>query len=140
MKPKEVWHKWLPDDPNLSKKYVVTAIEDIIGAFNIYLHDKRIQKSICLNFYKSALIFRKTDINYRFAELERISSEQSEQKESFCKEWSFFKISDSEYLNELIEEACGILNPQNFIHFVIVGSNCVVDVITNYEPMIIHID
>ena len=134
---KETWHKWLPEAQNLSKKYVITLIEDIIGEFNIYLYDEKSDKKIRVNFYESTDIFRRTNIGFRSTELKQISDEQGE---AFFSDWTFFKISNSEYVRELFEESCGMLNAAHCIHFVIVGDNCIVDVITDHEPKIEFIE
>lgn len=133
----EIWHKWLPNAENLSKKYSVAAVDDIIGEFNIYLYDEKSSKKICVNFYDSTDISRRTNIFFRSAELELISLRNGE---NFFKDWSFFKISDSKFIQDLVKESYGMLNAAYSIHFVIVGSNCVVDVVTNYEPKIEFIE
>lgn len=129
----EVWCKWLPNAENLAKKYTVASVDDVIGEFNIYLYDEIHNKRICVNFYESVDIFRRTNIFFRSAELNKLAAEHGKE---FYEQWTFFKISNSSYVGELVKESYGMLNAMHCIHFVIVGSNCIVDVITDHEPKI----
>lgn len=133
MNEKEIWHKWEPSVSGLSKKYSIKSIEDIIGECNIYLYDNEKNDVVRVNFYESTDILRRTNTNYRSAELNRLSTEYGE---SFFKEWTFFKISNSQYTRDLVEESYGMLDAAYCTHFVFVGSNCIVDVITDHEPKI----
>ena len=133
MSEKEIWHKWEPLVNGLSKKYIIKSVDNVIGEYNIYLYDNEKNKTIRVNFYESTAISRRTNIKYRSAELNKLAAEHGKE---FYEEWTFFKISNSAYVRELVEESYGMLNPAYCIHFVIVGSNCIVDVITDHDPKI----
>lgn len=133
MNEKEIWNRWETSVPGLSKKYVLKSIEDIIGEFNLYLYDDEKKNIVRINFYESTAISRRTNIKYRLAELERLAAEHGKE---FYEDWTFFKISNSEYVRDLVEESYGMLNAKYCIHFVFIASNCIVDVITDHEPKI----
>jgi len=137
MNKNELWQKWEPSISGLSKKYTIKLVANLVGEFGIYLYDAKNKHKVHVNFYDSTNISRRTNIKYRAGEFEKLALEYGE---NFFKDWTFFKILKSEYVRELIEESCETLNEKYCIHFVIVGSNCVVDVIASYEPKIEFIE
>jgi len=49
-------------------------------------------------------------------------------------DWSFFKVTNSNYLKWLSEKSCGVSNIYDFIHFVIVDTDKIIEVIYLCDP------
>jgi hypothetical protein len=54
----------------------------------------------------------------------------------FYKNWSFFKVTNSEYVKWLSEKSCAYADEFSFTHFSIVGSDEIIDVLARYEPTV----
>jgi len=54
----------------------------------------------------------------------------------FYAEWTFFKVTNSEYIQWLSEQSYGIAESESLIHFSILAGDSIVDVIAAYEPKI----
>jgi len=54
----------------------------------------------------------------------------------FYIKWSFFKISNSEYLEWVASKTTGSIDDYPLDHFCIVGNDEIIDVLANYEPSV----
>jgi hypothetical protein len=93
-------------------------------------------KSVEVDFYDITDIFRYTEIRQCGNFLRQIDASCGE---GFHKEWSFFKVINSEFLNWLVYTSSGILEPTT-THFAFVTSDCIIEVIVGYEPKITFLD
>ena len=55
--------------------------------------------------------------------------------DSFYGTWTFFKVSNSEYLRWLSNQSFETMN-STFMHFTFVTGNSILDVICTYEPKV----
>ncbi len=54
--------------------------------------------------------------------------------DDFYSNWSFFKITDSDYLKWLSDKSCTVSDTLSFQHYCIIGGDEVVDVLSQKEP------
>ncbi|MCI8408533.1 MAG: hypothetical protein HFJ09_04585 [Lachnospiraceae bacterium] len=48
--------------------------------------------------------------------------------------WSFFKVTNSPYIKWIKEQAGGFMDEDKLIHFMIVSTDYVLDIVSKYEP------
>lgn len=133
----EQWVKWEPIN-GLSAKYYIDSVSDSLKGFQIVLSDSHDEKQkILITFKNSVDAYRNTDETYR---TNTISTLDEEYGTNFYGDWTFFKVMDSSYLKWLSEESCTISDSRNLKHFSFVAVNSILDVVTNYEPLVECLD
>jgi len=65
--------------------------------------------------------------------------ELSQEADTSFGKWSFFKVSNSSYIEWLLEQSYGI-PAYEFIHFCFVTENSFLEVVTTYEPAIVLVN
>lgn len=132
----EKWTRWEPS-ANLSKKYYSKAITDIADdGFRIQLFD-RDGKKVLVSFPISVEAYRSTDDSFVYDTLDFLDKNYGTE---FYAEWTFFKIENSEYLKWMKKQSGEMFECYQLQHFCIFTINCMIDVITNYEPKVTHIE
>lgn len=48
--------------------------------------------------------------------------------------WSFFKVADSPYIKWMKEQADGFMDEEEFMHFMIISRDYVLDIVSKHEP------
>lgn len=87
---------------------------------------------ICKIIFDSYLAYKNEDESYR---LSLWSSEIW--KKSRVPEWNFYTVSESEYLEEIHRQSCGIYRDSNIIHYAIyTGMDCVDILSCETDPII----
>jgi len=132
----EQWTRWEPI-AGLSQKYYIESISDTIEGFKILLFDANDrEKKILVSFPNSVDAYRSTDESYI---LLTVSNLDKVYGDKFYGEWTFFKIKNSEYLKWISVQSYSSSDFFNFTHFCFLATDSVVDVVTNYEPVVTHI-
>lgn len=129
----EQWERWEPIR-SLSSKYYIESISDSIKCFKITLcesDDER--KKVEVVFEDSVHAYRSTDESFN---LKTINTLDEQYGTKFYSNWTFFKVNNSEYTNWLSKQSYGIADSQPLIHFCLIASDSIVDVIAAYEPKI----
>ena len=133
----EKWIRWEPTS-RLSAKYYVESIVDIDEGFKIILYDcKHSEKKTMILFPDSVDAYRRTDESFTLSTLHSLKENYGI---NFFGDWSFFKIENSEYLDWIKKQSFSISESLNFQHFCILASDFMIDIITNYEPEVSHIE
>ena len=131
----EKWAKWLPIE-GLSMKYYVDEISDCMEGFVIKLSDSMDEsKKIKVIFGDSVWAYRSTDESLR---QETINLLDKKYGAEFYAEYTFFKVTDSEYIKWIEAQSYKIFDSKTLIHFSIIAVDSIVDVIATYEPEIIN--
>jgi hypothetical protein len=130
---KEEWKKWEPIK-GLSKKYYTESIIDDFDGFKVVLCDENNKgKKAIITFDSSVSSYKWTNETFR---LDTAAFLDKEYGSNFYTEWTFFKITNSPYLQLLSKESSGIADYYSLIHFAIIESNAILDVIASYEPKV----
>jgi hypothetical protein len=129
----EQWAQWRPID-NLSAKYYVDSISDTLEGFTIQLStENKHDGAVLVVFEISVDAYRSTDESYRLSTISDLSKRYGD---SFYGTWTFFKVSNSEYLQWLSTQSFEITDTLDFIHFAFVTGDSILDVICIYEPKV----
>ncbi len=87
--------------------------------------------TIKVTFYRLVDAFRRSDKDFYFKMLHDLSSRYGG---DFYGNWSFFKITNSDYLKWISEKSCTVSDYLPFQHFCIIGGNEIIDVLAQKEP------
>jgi hypothetical protein len=129
----EQWTQWKPID-GIAPGYNLESITDGIPGLFIRLHENmNKKKGLLVSFTYSAEAYRITDESFRGETFLALSQQYGN---PFFSEWALFKVKNSEYVQWLSRESSGITNTWNFIHFVFLTQDSMLDVVTTYEPTI----
>jgi hypothetical protein len=134
---KEQWLQWKPAE-NLAKAHFVETIIDemdrlIITLFESYEQNKTFQ----LIFDNTVIAYRSVDEGYRLMTPDNCVQNNGT---NLWRGWTFFKASNSSYINWLQEQSDEKINLNVVTHFVVFAENFIVDVAAINEPIIKYID
>ena len=129
----EQWKKWAPID-GLSPRYYIEAIHDIMDGFSIILvPDEDTTSKVIIAFENSVEAYRATDESFRQKTLLKLSREHGI---GLLGQWALFKVHNSSYIHWVSEESFNITGSLQLQHFVFIGGNQIVDVLSTDEPKI----
>ena len=134
----EQWTRWEPIQ-GLARKYYIDSITDNIDeGFRVVLSESgNAKKTVHVVFRDSVDCYTSTNESYInhliFSLYERYGDD-------FYGDWTFFKVLNSDYLKRLSVLSSTISDDAGFTHFVLLASDSMLDIITNYEPEIKFID
>lgn len=127
----EQWVQWQPAS-NLGHKYYIDSIIDSREGFRIILSEAENESNkIYVTFKNSVDAYRSTDESYRLKIMDDLGKKYGK---DFYTGWTFFKVTNSEYINWLSAQSCGWSDELSFVHYSFVAADSIVDVVTNYEP------
>lgn len=134
---KEQWTKWEPAE-NLAKAHFVETIIDemdrlIITLFESYKQDKTFQ----LIFDNTVIAYRSVDEGYRLMTPDKCVQDNGA---NLWRGWTFFKASNSSYINWLQEQSDKEIDLNVVTHFVVFTENIIIDIVAINEPIIKYID
>lgn len=129
----EEWIRWTPIE-GLAEKYDVDFILDGKEGLKIQLYqDGNRARKVGIFFEHYADAYRHTNESFWFKTCGDLSTKYGG---DFYADWSFFKVKSSEYLAWLSEKSTTWSDQFPFIHFCIMGTDSVVEVLARYEPKI----
>lgn len=133
----EQWIKWEPI-PGLAGTYDIEKLCDDLNGYEIILvHALDKNKKVRLSWKKSIHSCTRTDKVFAYDTLASIDKKYGFE---FHKNWSFFIVEGSEYLQRLSEESCTLSDQfYGVIHFALITSDSIVDIIPTYEPKVVWI-
>ncbi|MFA5998755.1 MAG: hypothetical protein WC747_01920 [Candidatus Babeliales bacterium] len=133
---REKWTRWEPIN-GLSGKYYLDYFAWSEKGFVVELISGKKEKRIQILFDDYIDSFRYTNESFCF----KIFGDLSDQYgDDFYGDWSFFKVTNSEYLKWLSDKSRTWSDQIQFIHFCILGGDEVIDIVTNYEPKVRFIE
>lgn len=129
----EQWIQWKPIQ-GLSRKYHIKSILDNLGELKIILCDEKYEnKLVTVTFDGTIASYKWTDETYR---LKTIALLDKKYGKNFYGNWTFFKITNSLYLQLLSEDSFTIADSRSLIHFSLIDANSIVDIIATCEPIV----
>jgi hypothetical protein len=129
----ENWERWEPIS-DLSSKYYIESISDSIKGFSVLLSDANDEnKKVEVLFEDSVHAYRSTDESFRQITINSIDERYGTK---FYAECTFFKVTNSEYIQWLSGQSYGIADSESLLHFSFLAVDSIVDVIAAYEPKI----
>jgi hypothetical protein len=133
----EQWKQWAPIE-GLAQAYYLDAVLGTVDGFTICLSpmDATAQK-VQVVFDDFVDAYRKADRNCRSVLIDMLHEQYGS---DFYRNWAFFKVEHSSYIQWLSERSQGVSDYCKFVHFAFIAEDAVLDVVTNYEPTIVLID
>ncbi|WP_379053287.1 hypothetical protein [Metabacillus endolithicus] len=129
---KEIWERWEPVHSFPKRIYLQSLIDNKNGL--TLLFETGDDKTIAFNFDSGVLSYRNTDEGVLYQTLRDLDKEYGGE---FYSNWSLFKVKNSSYLNWFKKEGCGKWDYQDDVkHYVFMTSDDVVEVLSNYLPLI----
>ncbi len=127
----ETWHKWEPIQ-GLAPRYDIDVVNDTVDGFCLLLSEDRTSATrIKVSFKNSVESYRVADESFRQKTLLKLSTEYGI---GLLGKWTFFEVHNSSYAKWLSEESFQITDVLSLHHFVFVGCNQVVDVLSGDMP------
>ena len=130
---KEKWIQWKPLDI-LSQKYSMESMLDNATQLKIILSEEDNKKN------KIVILFENLPTSYKYTNkiLTHALIHNLKQKHeiNFYDKWTLFKIENSNYIKWLSKQSATISDSFPFIHFSILGTNCLLDIVASYEPKV----
>ena len=130
---KEVWKRWSPTIFNESMhKACYAVVKDTEELeFNLVFNDT--DDIVKIVFQYGVLSYQNTDEGKR---LRAINYLVDNYDDDFYGDWTLFEVEKSSFLNWFQEENYGIYQDDEIKHLVLLTSNDVVDILTDYEPKV----
>jgi hypothetical protein len=132
----EEWTRWTPIQ-GLDGNYYLDFFAWSAKGFIVELISGKKGKKIQIVFADYIDAFRYTNESFYLKVLDNTSAKQDV---DFYKNFSLFKITNSQYLAWLSEKSCTLSDRCDFIHFCILGGDEVIDIVANYEPKVTIMD
>ena len=127
------WIKWEPIE-GLSSKYYINSILDGLEGLIVVLSDANDEnKKVKVVFEDSVHTYRSTDESFRQSTINDLDEIYGTQ---FYSDWTFFKVTNSEYMQWLSAQSYSIIDSEPLIHFIFLAVDSVVDIIATYEPKV----
>ena len=126
------WIHWEPI-VGLSEKYSIYSIAWLEKGVIITLSDRASLKKIKITFQNFVDAYRYSNKAFCSNFFSILSMKYGEE---FYKNWTFFKVNNSEYIKWIVQKSY----EATFIHFCILGDDEVVDILARYEPIVKIID
>lgn len=129
----EQWTRWEPI-VGLAGKYYLESIADTFDGFKAFFFDaKNHNKKIQVIFEDSVHSYIRTDESCRSDLIFRLKNQYGSE---FYATWTFFKVTNSEYLRWLSEQSCTFSDYLKMQHFSFITMDFILDIVTNYEPRV----
>ena len=127
----EEWMRWEPIE-ELAPKYTIETICENERTLFIILYEVRDKKKkIRVTFEDAADSYKNT---FEFFRMDLINDLCTRYGASFFKEWTFFQVTHSPYMQWLRQQSRGLAGGMGFIHFSFITSNSVLDVLSTKDP------
>lgn len=129
---KEQWHKWKPVN-DLSRKYYLERIIDTPDEFKVMLSDLlNPNKQAHILFKESVHCYRKTYESFASVIIHDLHEKYGEE---FYGDWTFFKVTNSEYLEWISQKSAGWSDYREpLIHFSLLLTDYIIDIVDTTEP------
>lgn len=132
----ETWMHWDPI-PGLAKKYDIDAILDTFDDLTIILSEYNSENKVRIVIDGTSRAYRQSDETYR---CNLISQLDKKYGGDFYGNRTFFRVTDSEYLQWLSEQSSIISDHYGVQHYSILGINWVLDIAIPFEPKVEFIE
>lgn len=133
----ENWVQWNPLKGIVGKYDVDRVSMDERGLIIQLYSENNITKKVEVHFSYTLDAYRYTNDSFAFNICGDLSQKYGV---DFYGTWSFFKVTNSRYLQWLSEQSCAYSNEFTFTHFSFIGTDSIVDILARYEPAVTFIE
>jgi hypothetical protein len=125
------WKRWEPIR-NLQRKYYIVSVINIEEELSVILAAENNKNKVQVLF-KRAASYLLVDEGLRIRLIGLLDIQYGT---TFYGDWTFFKVTNSLYLKWLSEESYGISDSPKLIHFSLIASDSIIDIISHEEPLV----
>ena len=129
----EHWERWTPINGVPSKLYNDTFIDSKEGII-LEFSDEKDKKKFVVKFEDGVLSYRNTDEGSILKKLNYLDQQYGT---DFYSEWTLFKVTNTEYINWLLDECSGIYEQNQVEHYVFFTPNDIIEILTTYTPSVV---
>lgn len=126
----EEWAKWEPLEGIPSKMYIEKLVDDKNGTLLVFKSEDE-NDTIQVLFEDSILSLRSTDEGRR---LKTITFLEEKYGTDFYAKWTFFKVTNSTYVEWFNQETYDMYTSYNIGHYVFLTPDDVVEILSTNEP------
>lgn len=128
----EEWSQWKLLKGISSKMYLEKLVNDKNGTLLMF-KSKDDNDTVEVLFEDSILSLRSTDEGRR---LKTINFLDKKYGTEFYAKWTFFKVSNSSYLEWIHQETYDMYTSYNVEHYVFLTPDDIVEILSTYEPIV----
>ena len=126
----EKWAKWEPIEGIPTKMFIEKLVDDKNGTLLVFKSEDE-NVTIQVLFEDSILSLRSTDEGRR---LKTINLLDEKYGTDFYTKWTFFKVTNSDYVEWFNQETYDMYAAYNIGHYVFLTPDDVVEILSTYEP------
>lgn len=126
----EEWAKWEPLEGVPSKMYIEKLVDDKNGTLLVFKSEDE-NDTLEVLFEDSILSLRSTDEGRR---LKTINFLEEKYGTDFYTKWTFFKVTNSSYVEWFNQETYDMYATYNIGHYVFLTPDDIVEILSTYEP------
>jgi hypothetical protein len=128
----EQWTRWEPVE-GLGQNYdILSCCDDYRTGFTIVLCEvNNPNKQLHLIWKNSVACYASANESYTFAMFADLVKYHDNY---FFRDWTFFKVSNSNYLKRISISSGTVSDYYGFTHFAVISDEILIDVIISYEP------
>ena len=128
----ENWSRWQPLMTALTGSYEIIKVGDNAERLKIVLLSVNSERKLEISI-DYAWGYRITNESFRLKLIDQLSQKYGD---DFYVGWPIFKVENSTYLKWIEDEAFGTISESRMFHFVLIGTESIVDIATAAEPKI----
>ena len=133
----EKWIQWRPLE-NLASKYYIDSVVDMIDNFTVNLVDARSEKhKVEIVFLEGVEAYTRVDESFRVKIIHELGEKYGT---GFYGDWTFFKVDNSAYVKWLSDQSYTWSDKHTLTHFCLISADVLLDIVTNYEPIVRHVE
>lgn len=126
----EDWSRWEPEVPNLANNYYIASACYSYDGFKVLLEEEGGDQRVEVLFPYGISSIRITEEGMDLKLGDNLSEKYGP---DFYRNWCFFKIEQSSYLQWLSDQSYEISDFCKVKHFVLRGVNCMLDIATLHD-------
>jgi hypothetical protein len=129
----EQWQQWKPIK-NLVQKYHIDSIHDTDSEFKVRLSSSRgPAQTIEIDFGHGVESYTRTNESFKLTLIRDLDEEYGA---DFYGDWTFFIVINSEYIRMLDVQSGGWSNSRDFIHYSLLASDSILDILCTTDPIV----
>lgn len=129
----EDWSRWDPVITGIEDNYYIESIQELNGDLKIRLTKINEDKHMEIFFEGLVCAYRSTYETFRACLINNLAQKYGS---DFYEGRSLFKVANSRYAKWAVEESSGTLSENEITHFVIMGTESIVDVLAFEAPSV----
>ena len=133
----EEYIQWKPASGLTEKYNIESIVTENMGLKTVLFDDRGDERDVQILFKDSVRTYMCADETYRYSLICYLGKKYGI---PFYGDWTFFKVTKSDYLDWLLRQSGDIGNKDQLVHYSILAANVILDVIATQEPIVTFVD